>query len=128
MKHNSEMEEKNKQLKAAISLLKSDKLDECEALLESLISRYSHSPEPHNLFGILYEKMGQHALAMKYFRAALDFDPNYLPARHNLDHYGTFYSKGFCAYEEKDCLECENGEGFQVEYNENHIGHIFRRR
>lgn len=90
-----------------IELLKSNQLDESEEMLKILIGKYPHSPEPQNLYGILYEKKSDHNLAMKHFRAAWDLDSTYLPARHNLEHYGTFFSSGHCAYELSDCEECE---------------------
>ncbi len=39
---------------------------------------------------------------MKHFRAAWALDPTYLPASHNLNTYGTFFSNGSCAFDESD--------------------------
>ena len=80
----------------------------CESLLSEAMSKYPHSPEPHNLLGVLFEIKGDHAAAMKHFRAAWALDPTYLPARHNLDLYGTFEAKGNCAFDESDCLKDED--------------------
>jgi hypothetical protein len=68
------------------------------------MSHYPHAPQPHNLLGVLLEKQGNHLLAMRHFRAAWALEPAYLPARHNLDKYGTFSSAGRIAYDESDCL------------------------
>lgn len=67
------------------------------------MGKYPHAPQPHNLLGILLEKQGNHLLAMRHFRAAWALVPAYLPARQNLDLYGTFYAAGQCAYDESDC-------------------------
>ncbi|MDF2886247.1 MAG: hypothetical protein K0R23_632 [Lacrimispora sp.] len=75
----------------------------CESMICQAIGKYPHAPEPHNLIGILLEKTGDHPSAMKHFRAAWALDPTYLPARQNLECYGTFFSNGRCAYDEKDC-------------------------
>lgn len=66
------------------------------------MEKYPHAPQPHNLLGIVLEKMGNHMTAMKHFRAAWALDPSYLPANHNLKTYGTFYSGGYCAFDESD--------------------------
>lgn len=42
------------------------------------------SPEPHNLMGLLLQRQGEYVKAMKHFRAALDLDPTFAPARKNL--------------------------------------------
>jgi len=76
---------------------------ECENLIASYMTEYPHAPEPHNLMGVLLESMGDHPAGMKHFRAAWSLDPTYLPARHNLEHFSTFFSKRNCAYDESDC-------------------------
>ncbi len=76
----------------------------CENMICQAMGSYPHAPQPHNLIGILLEKKGDHSCAMKHFRAAWALDPTYLPARQNLECYGTFFSKGRCAYDEKDCI------------------------
>ena len=65
--------------------------------------------------------------AMKHFRAAWALDPAYLPARQNLDTFGTFFSHGKSAYDESDCTE-EKLEEYVTEYDANGIGHLVRRR
>nr|WP_288824380.1 hypothetical protein [uncultured Clostridium sp.] len=80
----------------------------CESIICQAIGKYPHAPEPHNLIGILLEKTGDHPAAMKHFRAAWALDPTYLPARRNLECYGTFFSNGRCAYNENDCITDDN--------------------
>ena len=90
-------------------LVKQYKYQESEALIKEAMERFPHSPEPHNLFGLLLEMQGDHLTAMKHFRAAFALDPAYIPARHNLDLFGSFYPKGKWAYDRSDCLEAKKG-------------------
>lgn len=99
----------------------------CYELIIEAIRKYPHAPEPHNLMGMLLESQENHLLAMKHFRVAWDLDPTYLPARHNLEFYGTFFSKGRGAYDESDCPVLEEKNLYVVKYDENNIGHITRR-
>lgn len=79
---------------------------------------------------------------MKHFRAAWALDPSYLPAKHNLNTYGTFFSTGHCAFDERDVPSTapsnteiqydERGVGrfvykTKIEYDQRGIGHIVRR-
>lgn len=104
--------------------------EKCESLIRSAMGNYPHAPQPHNLIGILLEKKGDHLTAMKHFRAAWALDPTYIPARQNLDCYGTFFSSGKCAYDESDC-EVEEKAGKQsnyiVEYDAHGVGRFVRR-
>ncbi len=67
------------------------------------MGNHPHAPQPHNLLGLMLEKQGAHLLAMKHFRAAWALEPAYVPARQNLDQYGTFYTAAHDAYDESDC-------------------------
>lgn len=95
-------------------------LDDCISPICKAMEQNPHSPAPHNLMGIVLEKMGDHAMAMKHFRAARALDPTYRPAAHNLNTYGTFFSRGSCAFDDDDIPlpsadEAENfygGNGF----------------
>ena len=71
---------------------------ECEKKLGEAMLQNPHSAIPHNLMGILMEKERNHVLAMKHFRAAYALDPTYIPARYNMEQYGTMYPSGRCAY------------------------------
>ncbi|MPN31218.1 hypothetical protein SDC9_178692 [bioreactor metagenome] len=66
---------------------------------------------------------------MKHFRAAWALDPTYIPARQNLDCYGTFFSNGKCAYDESDYSveEDEERKKYEIEYDKHGIGHIVRK-
>ena len=75
----------------------------CEKMIADAMCRYPHSPRPHNLMGVLYEIRNDHEGAVKHFRAAWSLDPTYIPARHNLDNFASFYISGKFAFDESDC-------------------------
>jgi len=84
-------------------LIKHKEYHKCELLIKDAMKEYPHAPQPHNLIGILLEEKGDHITAMKHFRAAWALDPAYIPARCNLERYGSFYATGKCAFDESDC-------------------------
>lgn len=96
-------------------LVNNDEYEESKNLLKSMIGEYPHAPEPHNLFGLILEKESDHLLAMKHFRAAWALDPTYLPARYNLENFGTFVPKGRGAFDESDCPPLIEKTEYQVE-------------
>lgn len=100
--------------------------NQCEVLIFNAMERYPHAAEPHNLIGVLLEKEGDHLMAMKHFRAAQALDPTYLPARQNLESFGTFYSSGRCAYDESDCVNKKSDE-YTMKRDDHGIGHLVRR-
>lgn len=123
-------------------LVSKEKYEECIAEICKAMGSHPHAPEPHNLLGIVLEKTGDHASAMRHFRAAWALDPSYLPANHNLNTYGTFFSSGKCAFDESDLppLPLPNAElvydergigrmvsNTTIEYDEHGIGHVVRR-
>ena len=123
-------EELNKLCVTARDLISLQDYEKCESLIRGAMGKYPHAPEPHNLIGILLEKKRDHLTAMKHFRAAWALDPTYIPARQNLDCYGTFYSSGKCAYDESDCkVEEKAGKqsSYKVEYDAHGVGHFVRR-
>lgn len=85
------------------NLTAQEEYDRCSEVICAAMGCYPCAPQPHNLLGVVLEKLGAHADAMRHFRAAMDLDPTYAPARQNLMTYGTFYSKGVAAYDESDC-------------------------
>lgn len=102
------------------------KYRECEALIFDAMKKYPHAPEPHNLIGVLLEKQGDHLTAMKHFRAAWALDPTYLPARQNLDSFGTFFSRGQYALDESDCPEKAQDE-LIMKCDEHGVDRVVRR-
>lgn len=111
----------------ARTLIREQKYRECKEQISSAMRKYPHLPQPHNLMGIVLEKEGCHVNAMKHFRAAYALDPTYLPTRHNLKNYGTFFQKGKCAYDESDCEMNTTEIEYTVEYDEHGIGRAVRR-
>lgn len=103
-------------------------IQKCKNLILHAMGRYPHAPEPHNLIGILLEMEGDHPMAMKHFRAAVALAPDYLPARQNLESFGTFYSRGTYAYNENDCRTSANEPNSDSEeYSHPVIDHTTRR-
>ena len=99
---------------------------ECEKIIAKAMADNPHSAEPQNLMGILMEKEQDHVMAMKHFRAAYALDPTYLPARYNMEQYGSTFPCVRCAYTEEDC-PVKGDPQFQVVYDERHVGHLVRR-
>lgn len=110
----------------AREFVKRQEYDECEFMIQCAMKQYPHAPEPHNLLGIVLEKKGDHIGAMKHFRAAWALDSTYMPARYNLDYYGTFYKKGSCAFDESDCIQEIKKKEVRIEYDEHGVGHVVR--
>lgn len=109
-------------------LIDKSEFEVCYKLITEEMKNSPHAPHPHNLLGMLLENKGEHLLAMKHFRAAWALDPVYLPARHNLEVFGTFFSNGTGAFDEGDCPELEQKSKNMVMHNENNIGPIDRRK
>jgi len=110
---------------AVRSLVERRAYDECEKLLCDAMGRYPHAPEPHNLMGVLQEKLGNHLLAMKHFRAAWALDPTYRPVRQNLDSFASFTSSQPIAFDESDCA-AEMHTSIKLVYDEQGIGHFIK--
>ena len=61
--------------------------DRAAELLEQALDLVPDSAEAHTLMGVLRESCGQDHAAYRAYRAALEADPNYGPARNNLRRY-----------------------------------------
>lgn len=109
-------------------LIKEKKLVDCENIVKSFICKYPHAPQPHNLYGILLEKEGNHVLAMKHFRAAWALDPTYLPVRYNLERFANMKGEGIVAYDENDIISKKKRGNRFIAYDENGIGHVIKGR
>ncbi len=73
-------------------------------------------PGAYNLYGALLEIKGDRLEAQKFYRAALDIDPTYKPARANLDRASSWQKFGQIQLEPgqerlKSAKEERNGEG-----------------
>jgi len=58
---------------------------------QSAIAADPGNPESYNLLGALVEIMGDQLQAQKYYRAALDIDPTFKPAKSNLERATSFH-------------------------------------
>lgn len=122
-KTNGELEE----LCATVRSLVSDgDYELCTRLICQAMECFPHAPHPHNLLGIVLENTGDHLTAMKHFRAAWALDPTYLPASHNLNTYGTFFSSGRCAFDESD-VSPSPSNNMEIRYDQRGIGRAVRR-
>lgn len=99
-------------------------LDGCIKLICEAMEHNPGAPQPHNLLGIVLAKKGDYLAAMKHFRAAWALDPTYKPATHNLNTYGTFFSRGKCAFDESDLPPAAPSDA-HIFYDDRGIGRVF---
>lgn len=104
------------------TLLKEGRQDEGYTEICKAMGAYPDYPEPHNLMGLLLEIQKEHGKAMNHFRAAYALDATYLPARSNLDTYGSMFSRGKPAYDESDCAPEKTNNRYEIVYDERGIG------
>lgn len=125
----NEINEMNLIINMVKELIKDKKYEQCEEYIGKVIGKYPHSPEPHNLMGILFEKQNDHENAMKHFRVAWDLDSTYLPARYNIENFGDFFSKSKkFIYDETD-IELEyKQELCKVKYDSYGVGHVVKKK
>ena len=97
--------EMNKLCSSVKNFIMDEDYESCIIFICTIMSRYPHSPQPHNLLAIVLEKTGNHSGAMKHFQAALALDPDYLPAKYNLNTCGTFFTRGIYAFDENDVTQ-----------------------
>ena len=112
-------------------LIENGALVEAEEVAAKAMGEYPHSPEPHNLMGIVLEKENEHVEAMKHFRAAWALDPTYLPARVNMEQYAGFSTVGrIDAYDESDCPgeDIRTQETAEIACDPRGISRIFKRK
>lgn len=102
--------------------------EEAHRLIADAMRDYPDSGVPHNLMGILAECQWDHVGAMKHFRAAWALEPTFLPARWNMDRYGSTERTNGFAYVAEDVPQGEQGAGYKVVYDDNGVGHMIRRR
>lgn len=81
----------NKKLGESIVLIKSNNLSEAYNLISKLLPENDHSPEVHNLLGIIAEISGKRDLALTHYRISCAIDQSYAPANKNLQRITSFY-------------------------------------
>lgn len=77
--------------------------EQCQKEIETAMAENPHCAIPHNLMGILLERVCNHVLAMKHFRAAYALDPTYIPAQYNMEQSARIYRTGKYAFVTEDC-------------------------
>jgi DNA-binding NtrC family response regulator len=70
------------------------RLDLAQAVARKALAVDPSRPEAYNLLGAFQECTGQRADAQKYYRAALEVDPDFKPARANLERTGSLHKSG----------------------------------
>ncbi|MDM0643262.1 hypothetical protein QTH23_06275 [Clostridium perfringens] len=85
-------------LKKARKYICSREYDKAELLLKNALIINSSSAEIENLLGVIEEKRGNVLLAQRYYRAALSFEPCYLPADNNLKRT-VLYNSGISKFD-----------------------------
>jgi len=117
-----------KYIKAAISELKEGDYSKAEENIKRAMLQRPHSPEAHNLYGILAELESDGSLARKHYRAAYALDPTYKPAARNLERIATFE---YYLYNKKidygDQPEVEPENPYIVVYDSNHVGRLCKK-
>lgn len=78
-----------------------------ESLAREAISEMHRSAVFYNLLGVLLEKEHHHVQAIRYFKTAYELNPEYGPARYNLERYGMFCPLKNCMYSDEE--ETETG-------------------
>lgn len=96
----------------------------CEQCITAAMGAHPHAPQPHNLIGLLLEKMNDRHAAMKHFRAACALDPAYVPARRNIERFASLYSQGVYAFDEADCFQEYAGGPIMADHEKQDAGHI----
>lgn len=108
-------------------LVRFNHIEEGKKMIVNAMGEFPDAAEPHNLYGILMERMGEHVGAMKHFRAAWALDPTYEPAKRNMERFGSFQPTTKMAFNESDCEEKVEKQMFHVKYDAKGIGHVIRR-
>lgn len=80
-------------LSKAIDYIKSRNLSEAHSIISQLLPENDHSPELHNLLGIIAELSGKFDLAVTQYRISCTIDQSYAPSNRNLQRITSFYYK-----------------------------------
>jgi Flp pilus assembly protein TadD len=105
--------------------LKNGDYNLAETEIKKAMNENPHSPEVHNLYGILEELLKEDDLAHKHYRAAYVLDPTYRPAIKNLERISTYEEHARKAsIDFGDEPEAEEENLYIIEYDKNHVGHL----
>lgn len=70
------------------------RFEEAKAAVHKALAKDPSKPEAYNLLGAFLECRGDRIEAQKYYRAALEIDPGFKPARANLERTGSHERPG----------------------------------
>ena len=70
------------------------RLEEAKAVAQKALALDPGRPEAYNLLGAFLECRGEWVEAQKYYRAALEVDPGFKPARANLERTASLHKSG----------------------------------
>jgi Flp pilus assembly protein TadD len=87
------IKEFDSKLNEAISHIKSKDLSEAQIIVSKLLIENNHSPQVHNLLGIIAELSGDLDLAITHYRISCTIDQSYISANKNLQRITSFYYK-----------------------------------
>ena len=127
MVNNSDNKDTNELIDQIRKTIQIQDYSDCEKQITKGMQLLPHSPVPYNLMGILLIYLHQPLKAQKYFRMANILDPQYLPAKHNLDLCTSMKTSGNWAYQSQDCEKPERENPWIVVFDEKGIGHTVRR-
>ena len=96
---------------------------DAEALAIKAMAEYPDSPIPHNLYGIILDKLGQHPKALKHYRAANALDPTYQPAVLNLNIKPNIFNEPIYIFNEDECKEAKPSH-YELYFNEKGVGQL----
>ena len=82
------------------------------------ISNDPSQPEAYNLLGALLEIKGDCLGAQKFYRAAIDIDPTFRPARENLNRTTTWHKFGKVDLESEERKKSAEGDDGKEKQNE----------
>ena len=68
--------------------------EKAREVIQKAIAKDPAKPQAYNLFGALLEINREVLEALKFYRAAINIDPTFKPARDNLDRAASFYRMG----------------------------------
>ena len=109
-------------------IVQENHMREAEAAAAKAMADAPHEAQSHNLMGIIMEQENDPIQAMKHFRAAWALDPSFIPARINMERYGSCsFAMPRPAYDEADCPQEANEHKCRIETDGRGIGHVIRR-
>lgn len=83
-----------KLINQAVCAIREQAYSEAETHLNNALKLDKRATEAQNLLGVTYANQGDHLLALRHFRMALELDPNFIHARMNIESLTHHYFTG----------------------------------